>query len=374
VNREPAPKGVGFALGTIVWRQVLGWLTRTVYAGGKEGDMRGTDSSESQDPTQGASALRTDSAARNRRRLVWAAVGLAVVCVLGLRVFGVVGPKPCTSCHDLGVFRAETQASPHASVDCRRCHQPPGVVGEAVFALQRPLHAYFPRTRPADREAAAVPDQRCSACHEKALQGVVVSNGIRMNHASCAATAACTECHSSIAHGKATRWVRSYDMDVCLECHMASDNIECDLCHEGRDTAVRVKSSAFAVTHGPKWKSTHGMGDTATCTVCHTAGDCADCHGAGVPHEPKFVDVHASYAAQPNARCASCHKDAFCNSCHGTEMPHPAEFTPRHSTEAEKQPGLCTRCHAASDCTNCHLKHVHPGGASGKPVPPGGGR
>ena len=82
---------------------------------------------------------------------------------------------------------------------------------------------------------------------------------------------------------------------------MASDNVGCDLCHQGRDAAARVKSSAFAVTHGPKWKTTHGMGDIATCTVCHAASDCADCHGAGVPHEPNFVDVHSSYAAQP--RC-----------------------------------------------------------------------
>jgi len=333
---------------------------------------------ESRDPVEGDTAIRTAirtsaGVANHRRRIVWVIVGLVVACSIVLGAFGVVGSKSCVSCHNRGAFRAQTQASPHASVDCRRCHLSAGAVGEAVFALQRPLHA-FARARTADREAAQVPDARCSVCHAEAQEGVVVSNGLRMNHASCAANASCTDCHSTVAHGSATRWVRSYEMDGCLECHMASDNVACNLCHEARNAADRVKFAAFAVTHGPKWKTTHGMGDAATCNVCHKAGDCAECHGAGVPHEPKFVEVHATYAAQPAARCASCHKAAFCSSCHGIEMPHPTGFAPQHSTISKKNPELCVRCHAKSDCTNCHVKHVHPGGTTGAAALPGGGQ
>ncbi len=155
---------------------------------------------------------------------------------------------------------------------------------------------------------------------------------------------------------------------------MASGNVACDLCHQGRNASARVKSTAFAVTHGPKWKTTHGMGDIATCNVCHVAEDCTECHGVGVPHEPKFVEVHSSYAVQPKAQCSSCHKEEFCNSCHGTEMPHPAGFTQRHPAESAKQPDRCKRCHEASDCTNCHLKHAHPGGALGARAVGGGGQ
>jgi hypothetical protein len=92
----------------------------------------------------------------------------------------------------------------------------------------------------------------------------------------------------------------------------------------------------------------------------------------GVPHEPKFVEVHASYAAQAEAQCETCHKEAFCTACHGTDMPHPAGFTAQHATEAQKKPDLCTRCHASSDCTNCHVKHAHPGGAVGTRTVVGG--
>jgi len=336
--------------------------------------MLATRSIKSQNPEQDDSAVNTTSSAIYRRRLVWEVAALAVVLVLGLGVLGVSGPKPCASCHDRGTFRAQTQASPHANVDCRRCHMSPGMLGQAVFTLQQPLHGSFLQARTANRDAAAVPDARCRACHEDALKGVVVSNGIKINHSTCATKASCTDCHSSTAHGSATQWIRSYDMDGCLACHMASKNVACNLCHEGQQADARVKSVTFAVTHGAKWKTTHGMGDTATCNVCHKAKDCAECHGVGVPHEPNFVAAHSSYAAQTDARCASCHKEAFCLACHGMKIPHPAGFTQQHPAAAKKQPELCKRCHDDSDCTNCHVKHAHPGGTGGAVAPKGGGK
>jgi hypothetical protein len=219
-----------------------------------------------------------------------------------------------------------------------------------------------------------VPDIRCTACHNEDLKGVVGSKGIKINHASCAAGASCTDCHSSIAHGTATKWVRSYDMDMCLECHMKTGNVACNLCHESRGAPDRVKFAGFSVTHGPQWKTMHGMGDTTTCNVCHKAKDCAACHGAGVPHEPDFVKVHASVASQPDSKCSTCHKDTFCNSCHGTPMPHPQGFTAQHVAAAKAKPDMCKRCHDPSDCTNCHVKHVHPGGSVGPNLPKRGGK
>ena len=249
----------------------------------------------------------------------------------------------------------------------------PGATGSVVFALRQPLHEYVPIARGDNRDAAAVPDSRCRSCHEDVFTKVVVSNGIRVNHASCASEASCTDCHSTVAHGKATGWARSYDMDGCLECHMKSDNVACDLCHEGRRDADRVKS-AFAVTHGAKWKSTHAMGNVATCTVCHSTDDCEGCHGAGVPHGANFVDVHSAYAVEADAQCATCHQEAFCTGCHGMQMPHPADFTPAHSSLVKKQgTAKCMRCHVEEDCDECHEMHVHPGGAVGTSSSGGGG-
>ncbi len=145
---EPAPFWEPAPTLSLSWRRkVLGRLARTVSAAGKEGDMLATDSNESRGSHAGRPAPRRrrhadepPQAARVGGRRRWSCCACS-----SLRVFGVIGPKPCTSCHDRDAFRAQTQASPHADVDCRRCHVPAGALGQVVFALQRPLHAYFPQ-------------------------------------------------------------------------------------------------------------------------------------------------------------------------------------------------------------------------------------
>jgi len=335
--------------------------------------MVGTDSTESQGSLQEAEAPQKPGVARRPRWYALGGAALALLCLVTLGGANVVRAKPCTTCHGHGAFAAQTQASAHATVPCRDCHGPSGAIGEVVFALQRPLHARFSRVRPANRDAAAVADERCLECHSDIEQGVVTANGIRIKHASCGTTASCTECHSATAHGAATKWVRSYDMEACLECHADSENVACDLCHHDQKEAERVKFAAFAVTHGTRWKTTHAMGDAATCTVCHGPNDCVECHGTGVPHEPDFVDVHTSYATAQDAQCDSCHTDSFCDACHGIEMPHPTTFTPGHSSLAKANSDVCERCHATSDCEECHEMHVHPGGAVDARPTGGGG-
>ena len=307
-----------------------------------------------------------------RRRIIWSIAALIVIAVLALGVFNAVRLPGCGSCHDRNGFRVATVAAAHASVDCQWCHVPAGTLGRLAFSLRQPLHMFVPISGGAERDAAAVPDSRCLACHKDVRTAVVVSNGIRISHESCAVGASCSDCHSATAHGKATSWVRSYEMDRCLACHTSEAQTACDLCHEGRRTTSRIKSGTFAVTHGPQWRTTHGMGNAATCGVCHQDGDCVECHGPGLPHDASFFETHAEYSARSDAECESCHAKSFCYACHGTPMPHAARFTRGHARTAAAQPALCTRCHADSDCTTCHVMHVHPGGAIGV-VPTGGG-
>ena len=259
-----------------------------------------------------------------RRRIIWSVVAGIVIVVLALGVYNAVVLPGCRSCHDRGGFRAATASAPHGNVDCRSCHVPVGTLNRAAFSLRQPFHMLVPRSGGTERDAAAVPDSRCLPCHEDVVDNVVESNGIRIAHGSCAVGASCTDCHSATAHGRETSWVRAYDMDTCLTCHVANEQTECDLCHEGRRPENRIKSGTFAVTHGSQWQATHGMGDGATCTVCHQPADCVQCHGAGLPHEPGFVQTHAGYAKRSDERCANCHEPSFCDACHGMPMPHGA--------------------------------------------------
>lgn len=315
--------------------------------------------------------MQTPSSPSLRRRILWSAAALVVVGVLGLGAYNAVALPGCASCHDRAGFRAATAASPHAKTDCRACHAPAGVVERAGFGLGQTFHMFVPVSRPAVRDAAAVPDSRCLACHAKVEKGVTTSNGIRIDHAVCDKGASCTDCHSTTAHGEATSWVRTYDMDRCLACHVAEKKTACDLCHQGRGPRTRIAAGSFAITHGPQWKTTHGMGDPATCMVCHTPDKCIGCHGPGLPHGADFITTHPTFSKAAGAKCSGCHEQSFCDGCHGTPMPHTAEFTKGHAKLAAATPALCKRCHADSDCTECHTKHIHPGGSVG-PTAKGG--
>jgi hypothetical protein len=309
-----------------------------------------------------------------RPRIIWSTAALLVIAVLTLGAFNASSLRRCGSCHDRPGFREATAASAHATTDCRSCHVPTGSIDRLAFSLRQSVHMLIPITGGVERDAAAVPDVRCLACHEDVRAGVVASNGVRFSHASCAVDSSCSDCHSATAHGVATSWVRSYTMDGCLSCHIPEKQTACDLCHDGRRPASRIKSGTFAVIHGAQWRTTHGMGDSTTCVVCHQEDDCLECHGPGLPHGAHFIEVHADYSRKGGAKCSGCHATSFCDTCHGTPMPHTAQFTVSHAKTAKAQPAMCTRCHADPDCTTCHLKHVHPGGAIGGTSTRGGGK
>jgi hypothetical protein len=280
----------------------------------------------------------------------------------------------CVACHSKGTFGTATAAARHTDVACTSCHVSSSLTGRIAFGLQETFHMVVPIVSGDGREWAKVPDGRCLTCHDDVESKVVTAGGIKIAHSTCDVDAACTDCHSATAHGAATTWVRTYDMNTCLRCHVTEASTACDLCHtEGRRPADRVTAGVFATTHGPQWQKTHGMGDSATCIVCHTAATCAKCHGPGLPHEAKFIKTHPEYALAPTAKCDGCHEKRFCDDCHGLDMPHTASFTAKHAAASEDK-ALCDRCHAASDCTVCHVKHIHPGGAVGNfPNRPQGG-
>lgn len=302
-----------------------------------------------------------------RRAIVWLSLLLPLTIVLLAGVYCAVALPGCasSSCHTKAAFVAGTKSSSHAKVACASCHVGPSVTDRLSYGYRELFGMVVPIAGGDSADLAAVPDSRCVKCHATIVRGVVTANGIRIAHKTCDVGASCTDCHGTVAHGASAQWVKTYDMDTCLRCHVSKASTACDLCHEGRTRADRVTTGVFATTHGPDWRKTHGMGDTATCSVCHTPSSCEKCHGPGLPHDAKFLDRHAAVSKSPLAKCSGCHETSFCNDCHGTQMPHPAQFTRSHAKAATADAALCQRCHVKSDCTDCHTSHVHPGGAVG---------
>ena len=151
-------------------------------------------------------------------RLIWAAALVAVAALLVLGAVSIGQPERVRQLpQQRGVHYRDQSLIPRQ----RAVSELPyvaGLLGRATFVLQQPLHTYVPVSRGANRDASAVPNARCVACHAKTLKGAITANGIRIDHATCAKNAQCTDCHSAVVHGASVKWVRSYDMDTCLEC------------------------------------------------------------------------------------------------------------------------------------------------------------
>lgn len=286
-----------------------------------------------------------------------------MVMVASLGGYSYMGFAPCSSCHQDEPFLAATAASAHSEVDCVVCHAPPGYAGRIDFGVRHLFNALRFVGNP--RDLAKVDDTTCLTCHQDVMDIVAEVEGVRINHAYCATEADCTDCHASVTHGREISWVRTYDMETCLACHVAEGPVKCETCHTGRLAEDRITTGVFAITHGPNWEETHGMGDPATCAACHTAASCQTCHGVGVPHETQFMRVHSDFAQQGDAQCGDCHEERFCDDCHGLAMPHPNAFVRAHAKSAGEDRELCRRCHLEPDCLVCHETHVHPGGAIG---------
>lgn len=314
----------------------------------------------------------TDKSARWRGVVRWVSRGLLVV--VGIGVVLVAGgaalvnksPQTCNRCHESGIATAYT-ASSHASVTCTRCHsallEAAGLAGAAHIA-----EGGLRLEAASGSTVGRVPDAACNACHVSTdLLLVTESRGIRMSHRGLVEGGyQCIDCHEGVVHGTPKGKLRVPTMGMCMGCHDGTKAPKsCDTCHVGRtaEDGRRLGDAEFRLTHGPKWRSTHGLGDLTACGTCHLPSKCEKCHGMPLPHSSSFGATHGSQAIQKGIdKCTSCHTQAFCTSCHGMEMPHPQGFLSQHSGIAKSYTDeRCMVCHTSANCNECHIRHTHPG-------------
>lgn len=303
-------------------------------------------------------------AARNRTiTAIFATLILAAVTIIA------VGSQPsaCAACHR--TIAAKVSSGAHADADCYACHLDHGLWSWPGFKFNE-ITAMYPGALGGepDGPAAHTSRQSCVRCHAEILTRETERNGLRLSHATCAIGSTCDGCHSSVAHGTSVRWITEPQMEDCIGCHRQEHaSTECDLCHAGKSTAERLTKGSWAVTHGPAWRATHGMGDLRTCDVCHESKKCASCHELPIPHPLDFGATHSEVAAAKPKTCGTCHdRTTFCDACHGMAMPHPKSFLEAHpdvATSVDDQ--RCLKCHRRDDCTRCHVAHVHPGSTDG---------
>lgn len=275
-------------------------------------------------------------------------------------------PGACSGCHEPSVVEAY-RVSSHSETTCVSCHTTHNAFGGAAGVAHAVGGLVLP-SRAGWSIAGAARTDACLECHsEDLLQETVVSRGIRMSHLGLRDGGyTCTECHEGLVHGVNEGKLAVPTMGMCTVCHDGvSASHECDTCHPERtsDDGERLKDAEWAITHGPSWVTAHGLGDLATCSVCHEPEKCVKCHGTPLPHPGDFGITHgAEVIASGRVSCLACHTNAFCTSCHGVEMPHPDGFLPNHSSVAESWTDeRCMVCHTPANCNECHERHTHPG-------------
>ncbi|MBN2404161.1 MAG: hypothetical protein JXE06_01120 [Coriobacteriia bacterium] len=299
-------------------------------------------------------------------------ISIALLIGLLLVVTAIVGSSPtaCGACHTMSPYTEALQESAHSDIACYECHLPAGAWDWPAFKTHEVLGMYPASIIKARLDGAATMTSRtaCLKCHSEVLEDVIEAGGIRIQHDSCAPEGSCDSCHSTVAHGESTRWILEPAMEDCIGCHRDEKApTTCDLCHAGKTTAERLSRGSWAITHGPEWETTHGMGDLRTCDACHDDKKCASCHDIKLPHPMDFGSTHPAVALENPESCETCHDSvALCDACHGISMPHPEGFLSEHSKIATgTDDAVCIRCHKEADCVRCHVAHTHPGSTDG---------
>lgn len=320
----------------------------------------------------------------------------------------VPAPSPSASPSLLYPPRRDVLVFSHARHDrlgvaCARCHAAAATSRSAVDLLL-PTEAACRDCHAIDR--AAPSSATCGTCHRGFQPGVPVARvssappAFKFSHAAHAATS-CRACH--FPSGAAAPSLPT--MASCLACHAAASPSACTTCHlatpAGRidlslsagplgappagtladATAPRLRptSNLFGDAHVPGFATSHASAPTVTCSACHDASYCADCHAGSIRplefHPADYLQAHSIEARRATSECSTCHRyQSFCVGCHersgvapraasewsGTF--HPPDWSSRdrgaatntHAVAARRALTTCASCHRDTDCLPCH--------------------
>ncbi|MBW6469547.1 MAG: hypothetical protein K0B85_10380, partial [Coriobacteriia bacterium] len=205
----------------------------------------------------------------------------------------------------------------------------------------------------------------CLRCHRSVLRGIVVSAGVRMEHAHVlAAGGRCPDCHVGIAHPGAVERPRYSRMEACMLCHDARQApAECTFCHEGDIGLVSRVAGARPAPEIDVPAPQH-------CRGCHSETvqqGCIDCHGLELPHPPAWTEevTHARPGFVDRDNCLRCHDERrYCNRCHRFPSLHQptARWVGLHGRAAQGRASVpyniasCvfSECHSDQFCDLCH--------------------
>jgi hypothetical protein len=198
----------------------------------------------------------------------------------------------------------------------------------------------------------------CNECHRDS--GVVPNHqaGWNAEHRRVAAkpesATNCTHCH---------------DQAFCADCHFGGGvdaSPQVPTAKAGRDYMPRSHRGEFRETH-----PIQAAESPASCTRCHPASYCADCHRQYQPADLAFQSHRKGFSDVAIAGVGPKHSTfgpESCRSCHPNSLLPTHRWTSSHRQEARRNLAACQSCHPDGDvCMNCHSARsglrvkIHPG-------------
>jgi hypothetical protein len=259
----------------------------------------------------------------------------------------------CISCHSKQILIKAWQKSSHKKVNCRRCHQQPGLIG--IFDFQVRLvemmaKKYINFGQSLDLK---VTNQPCLGCHKKILTRMGISRGIKIRHKEPVREGyLCLDCHSNkaIVHGREQSLAKGIKA-ICSSCHERNEiKADCSTCHINSGGKKRVELAKYPKVNLP---------EPTSCRGCHkTEERCLTCHKIELPHSIKWREGgHAQSGLTDKGLCRECHSDADCDRCHFTwsQNPHADNWGRAHPLRYRDNSKSCPRCHEMPKfCQICH--------------------
>lgn len=269
----------------------------------------------------------------------------------------------CSRCHAVNTKTAQWKKDAHSSVSCARCHAQPGVSGAVGWTV----NVVACSTGNGSKWEPAS-DAACLKCHREDLEGVVVSDGIKVRHEDLYESgSSCTDCHPEVGHAltgsdDSTMSASSTDegadasavMSRCVRCHDGDRAPSgCTTCHVGSPSDTDIADRPVQA---------NVLIDMTCSGGCHSrkvSRGCVNCHGLELPHPDEFFGQHAGRSADDPELCMRCHETASHDrpcGCHTEENIHGtfSAWFPQHGAAALKQwPGGCN-CHRSNFCGLCH--------------------
>lgn len=326
-------------------------------------------------------------------------LGVQIVIILGLLGLCGVGaveltsePAFCDSCHIMNHYYASWRTSPHAQVNCLKCHLEPGFTGLVKGKLNGLAQLVDCAVgREGTKPSATVLDQSClrSGCHSldqlkndtRKYHGVKFNHTAHIDHVVDGIAITCGTCHS---HYEGTDHF-SINKEACFTCHFlgggSSDHravqVRCQRCHEVPNKVIHrglvdINHKEFVSYHANCEQSCHRNEVVHLKPVKETT--CLSCHDYGLDPNVSVEELHREHTGQEKIECFSCHGEVRhgqtkimnvtammnCQSCHSdTHQVQRRIYGMQHPTGPENSDRVLSPMFLTHvQCTGCHIKRV----------------